>query len=74
MTLRYHARGGRLCPEYVLPRAKRGIENAEPVCQRIPGLGSDIDRVVSDILLELVNPVTLEVALTRAAGTAGAPG
>jgi DNA invertase Pin-like site-specific DNA recombinase len=60
MTLRYHARKGRLCPEYVCQR--KGIENAEPLCQRIPG--SDIDRVVSDMLLDLVNPVTLEVALT----------
>ena len=60
MTLRYHARRGRLCPEYVCQR--KGIENAEPLCQRIPG--SDIDRVVGDMLLELVNPVTLEVALT----------
>jgi DNA invertase Pin-like site-specific DNA recombinase len=60
MTLRYHARQGRLCPEYVCQR--KGIENAEPLCQRIPG--SDIDRVVSDMLLELVSPVTLEVALT----------
>ena len=60
MTLRYHERRGRLCPEYVCQR--KGIENAEPLCQRIPGV--DIDRVVSDMLLELVNPVTLEVALT----------
>ena len=60
MTLRYHARQDRLCPEYVCQR--KGIENAEPPCQRIPG--SDVDRVVSDMLLELVNPVTLEVALT----------
>jgi hypothetical protein len=49
-----------LCPQYVCQR--RGIENAEPLCQRIPG--ADIDRVVGDILLELVNPVTLELALT----------
>src|SRR4051794_6598805 len=60
MTLRYHTRRERLCPEYVCQR--KGIENAEPLCQRIPG--ADIDRVVGDILLELVNPVTLEVALT----------
>jgi DNA invertase Pin-like site-specific DNA recombinase len=60
MTLRYHARREGLCPEYVCQR--KGIENAEPLCQRIPG--ADIDRVVSDILLEVVNPVTLEVALT----------
>jgi len=60
MTLRYHARRESLCPEYVCQR--KGIENAEPLCQRIPG--ADIDRVVGDILLELVNPVTLEIALT----------
>ncbi len=60
MTLRYHTRQGRPCPEYVCQR--KGIENAEPLCQRIPG--SDIDRVVGDMLMELVNPVTLEVALT----------
>jgi hypothetical protein len=41
---------------------RKGIENAEPLCQRIPG--SDIDRVVGDMLIELVNPVTLEIALT----------
>src|SRR3954468_14545110 len=60
MTLRYHARQVGLCPEYVCQR--KGIENAEPLCQRIPG--AEIDRVVGDLLLELVNPVTLEVALT----------
>jgi DNA invertase Pin-like site-specific DNA recombinase len=60
MTLRYHSRQVGLCPEYVCQR--KGIENAEPLCQRIPG--AEIDRVVGDLLLELVNPVTLEVALT----------
>jgi hypothetical protein len=37
-------------------------QNAEPLCQRIPGDG--IDRAPSDLLLEMVNPVTLHVALT----------
>lgn len=60
MTLRYHLRQAGLCPEYVCQR--KGIENAEPVCQRIPG--AEIDRVIGDILLEMVNPVTLDVALT----------
>jgi hypothetical protein len=41
---------------------RKGIENAEPICQRIPG--AEIDRVIGDILLEMVNPVTLDVALT----------
>lgn len=60
MTLRYHLRQAGLCPEYVCQR--KGIENAEPLCQRIPG--AEIDRVIGDILLEMVNPVTLDVALT----------
>jgi DNA invertase Pin-like site-specific DNA recombinase len=60
MTLRYHLRHAGLCPEYVCQR--KGIENAEPLCQRIPG--AEIDRVIGDILLEMVNPVTLEVALS----------
>ena len=60
MTLRYHARQAGLCPEYVCQR--KGIENAEPPCQRIPG--AEVDRVLSDMLLELMNPITLEVALS----------
>jgi hypothetical protein len=60
MTLRYHLRQAGVCPEYVCQR--KGIENAEPLCQRIPG--AEIDRVIGDILLEMVNPVTLDVALT----------
>jgi hypothetical protein len=49
-----------LCPEYVCQR--KGIENAEPPCQRIPEV--EVDRVLSDVLLELVNPHALDVALT----------
>jgi DNA invertase Pin-like site-specific DNA recombinase len=60
MTLRYHVRQAGLCPEYVCQR--KGIENAEPLCQRVPG--AEVDHVISDMLLELVNPVTLDVALT----------
>jgi DNA invertase Pin-like site-specific DNA recombinase len=60
MTVRYHFRRGRLCPSYVCQRY--GIENAEPKCQQIPG--REIDRAISELLIELVNPVTLEVALT----------
>ncbi len=59
MTLRYHLRRGRLCPEYVCQR--KGIENAEPICLRVPG--QDVDQAVSDMLLNLMNPLTLEVAL-----------
>jgi hypothetical protein len=59
MTLRYHSRHGRLCPEYVCQR--KGVENAEPLCQWIPG--QEIKKNVSHLMLELVTPVTLDVAL-----------
>jgi hypothetical protein len=59
MTVRYHSRNGHLCPEYVCQR--EGIEHAEPVCQRVPGVG--IDRAISELLIEAVNPVALEVTL-----------
>jgi hypothetical protein len=59
MTVRYHLRYGRLCPDYLCQR--RGIENAEPICQQIPGL--HVDDAVSKLLIEMLNPVTLEVAL-----------
>jgi hypothetical protein len=60
MTVRYHTRYGRLCPEYMCQRA--GIEQAQPLCQRVPG--KDIDEAISDLLVEAVSPVALEVALS----------
>jgi len=60
MTVRYHFRFNRLCPDYVCQR--KGIANAEPICEQIPGV--EVDRAVSELLVELVNPTTLEVALT----------
>jgi len=59
MTVRYHERRGGLSPDYVCQR--KGIENAEPICQRIPG--AVVDRAVSDLLVEFINPVTLDIAL-----------
>ncbi len=59
MTVRYHSRHGQLCPEYVCQR--EGIEHAEPVCQRVPGVG--IDQAIGDLLVAAVNPVALEVTL-----------
>jgi DNA invertase Pin-like site-specific DNA recombinase len=60
MTVRYHFRFNRLCPDYLCQR--KGIANAEPICAQIPGV--EVDRAVSELLVELVNPTTLEVALT----------
>ena len=59
MTVRYHWRRGGLAPDYVCQR--KGIENAEPICQRVSG--AEVDRFVADLLVELINPITLDVAL-----------
>lgn len=59
MTIRYHSRNGQLCPEYVCQR--NGIEHAEPICQRIPGV--EIDQAIGALLVEAVNPMALEVSL-----------
>jgi DNA invertase Pin-like site-specific DNA recombinase len=60
MTVRYHVRDGRLCPDYLCQR--EGIEHAQPLCQHVPGGG--IDETVGELLVEAVSPVALEVALT----------
>ena len=59
MTIRYHSRNGQLCPEYVCQR--EGIEHAEPVCQRVPGVS--IDQAIGELLIDTVKPVVLEVTL-----------
>lgn len=60
MTVRYHSRHGRLWPEYVCQR--EGVEFAGPPCQRISG--AVIDDAVSDLLVQAVSPLTLDIALT----------
>jgi len=60
MTVRYHQRRDGLVPEYVCQR--EGIEHAERRCQTIHGRG--VDQHIGELLLEMVTPVTLEVALT----------
>ena len=58
MTLRYHMRHGRPIADYVCQRDS--IRAGEPVCQCIPGSG--IDVAIGELLLEMVQPVTLELA------------
>ncbi|HEY5477596.1 MAG TPA: recombinase family protein [Tepidiformaceae bacterium] len=67
MTVRYHSSHDQLTPEYVCQR--EGVENAQPICQRI--LGGALDRAVGDLLVETVSPLALEVALVvgRASGS-----
>jgi hypothetical protein len=60
MTIRYYVHHGQVVPEYLCQ--KRGIEKAEPPCQRL--LGKDIDRAIGDLLVGTVTPLALEMALT----------
>src|SRR5271157_3323576 len=59
MTVRYHIRKAGLVPSYVCQR--EGIERTERICQTIPGLG--IDAAIGTLLLDMLTPLTLEVAL-----------
>jgi DNA invertase Pin-like site-specific DNA recombinase len=59
MTVRYHVQGGRKVPDYMCQR--RGIEQAQPVCQQIHGQA--LDEAIGKLLIETVTPLTLEVAL-----------
>jgi DNA invertase Pin-like site-specific DNA recombinase len=58
MTLRYHQRKTKLVVDYMCQHDSH--EHGQPVCQQI--LGSDIDHAIGDLLLEMVQPVTLELA------------
>ena len=59
MTVRYHTNHGHPTPEYVCQR--RGIQTAQPLCQRLPG--AQIDQAVTELVLNSVNPTSLDVAL-----------
>jgi len=58
MTLRYHQRCGKLVADYMCQHESH--EHGLGVCQQIPGYG--IDQAVGQLLLEMVQPVTLELA------------
>jgi DNA invertase Pin-like site-specific DNA recombinase len=60
MTVRYRDFRGTRHPEYVCQR--RGIAQGISLCERIPG--TRIDEAVGQLLLDLVTPLTLEVALS----------
>lgn len=60
MTVQYHERKGGLGTDYVCQRD--GIEHSRPICQKVPG--NPVHRAVSDLLLEMLTPLTLEVALS----------
>jgi DNA invertase Pin-like site-specific DNA recombinase len=59
MTVRYHTRQGRILPDYLCQRD--GVEHAVAICQQV--VGEPIDRAVSQLLVESVTPLALEVTL-----------
>jgi DNA invertase Pin-like site-specific DNA recombinase len=59
MSVRYHARQGRLDPDYTCLRNR--IQLGEPACQLIPG--QTIDRAIEQLVLETMSPVSVEIAL-----------
>jgi DNA invertase Pin-like site-specific DNA recombinase len=60
MDVRYHHRRGSVQPDYCC----KGMGNvtALPPCQSIPG--DNVDKAISDLLLEVVTPLALEVSLS----------
>jgi hypothetical protein len=59
MGVRYSLADHQLVPTYVCQEAS--VRRGEKVCQCVPGVV--VDRAVSDLLLELMQPMTLQVAL-----------
>jgi len=59
MGVRYSVAYHRVTPTYVCQEAS--VRNAEKVCQHVPG--AVVDRAISELLLELMQPMTLEIAL-----------
>jgi hypothetical protein len=59
MSIHYSIVNHQVAPTYVCQEAS--LRRAEKVCQRVPG--SVVDQAVSDLLLDLMQPITLEVAL-----------
>ena len=59
MSIHYSIAYQQVVPTYVCQEAS--VRRAEKVCQRVPG--SVVDQAISNLLLELMQPVTLQVAL-----------
>jgi len=59
MSIHYSIAYQQVVPTYVCQEAS--VRRAEQVCQRVPG--SVVDQTISNLLLELMQPMTLQVAL-----------
>jgi len=60
MTVRYHQRRDTLIPDYQC--VGENIQRHGPVCLNVPGAA--IDQAISQLLLDTVTPLALDVALT----------
>jgi len=59
MSIRYNIAYQQLVPTYVCQEAS--VRRAEKVCQSVPG--GVVDQAISDLLLDLMQPMTLQVAI-----------
>lgn len=59
MGVHYHTKNRQVVPEYVCQRS--GIEEAQPICQRM--MGDGIDEAVGGLLMDSMKPMALELAL-----------
>lgn len=59
MGVHYNLENGRMVPTYVCDEG--AVRSGTKVCQRVPG--KVVDPAISALLLELVQPLTLEIAL-----------
>jgi len=60
MTVAYHKRNHKEKPDYLCQQV--GIEEARTRCQQIAG--ATIDKAIADLLLEMINPLNLQLALS----------
>jgi len=60
MTVCYHSRNRKQIPDYMCQQD--GIEHGKKRCQQIAG--ATIEKAIRDLLLEMVNPLNLQVALS----------
>jgi DNA invertase Pin-like site-specific DNA recombinase len=59
MSIHYNLLHQKVVPTYVCQQAS--VKRAEKVCQRVPG--GVVDQAISNLLLELMQPMTIQVAL-----------
>ena len=62
MNVAYHVRAfrsGRSVPHYFCQG--RSVDTPQPVCQWVPGI--PVDQAVSDLLLEIMTPATIEITV-----------